>query len=53
MGYCHKLKAEKGISEDDFRRMISEIGGRESIKELTKKEASEFITLLNNYPKGA
>lgn len=51
IGLCHKLKTEKGIDEDDFRRMISEIGGRESIKELTKKEASEFITLLNNYPK--
>ncbi|NJJ38577.1 ERF family protein [Paenibacillus apii] len=51
--YCHKLKHDKGIDEDDFRRMISEIGGRESIKELTKKEASEFINLLNNYQKGA
>lgn len=51
--YCHRLKNEKGITEDDFRRMISEIGGRESIKELTKKEASEFINLLNNYQKGA
>ncbi|OMD92742.1 ERF family protein [Paenibacillus odorifer] len=51
--YCHKLKSDKGIDEDDFRRMISEIGGRESIKELTKKEASEFINLLNNYQKGA
>ncbi|WP_060862894.1 ERF family protein [Paenibacillus riograndensis] len=51
--YCYRLKNEKHIDEDDFRRMISEIGGRESIKELTKKEASEFINLLNNYPKGA
>lgn len=53
IGYCQKLKKDKGIDEDDFRRMISEIGGRESIKELTKKEASEFINLLNNYQKGA
>ncbi|MEK3838687.1 ERF family protein [Paenibacillus sp. FSL R7-0128] len=53
ISYCHKLKKDKGIDEDDFRRMISEIGGRESIKELTKKEASEFINLLNNYQKGA
>lgn len=53
ISYCHKLKNDKGIAEDDFRRMISEIGGRESIKELTKKEASEFINLLNNYQKGA
>jgi hypothetical protein len=53
MKYCYRMKNEKRIDEDDFRRMISEIGGRESIKELTKKEASEFINLLNNYPKGA
>ncbi|MEK4882608.1 MULTISPECIES: ERF family protein [Paenibacillus] len=50
---CHRKKTEKGIDDDDFRRMISEIGGRESIKELTKKEASTFITLLSNYQKGA
>lgn len=49
--YCHKLRTDKGIAEEDFDRMILEIGGKESIKELTKKEASEFITLLNNYPK--
>ncbi|MFD1776692.1 ERF family protein [Paenibacillus rhizophilus] len=53
VSYCHKLKHDKGIDEDDFRRMVMEIGGRESIKELTKKEASEFINLLNNYQKGA
>jgi hypothetical protein len=53
MKYCYRMKNEKHIDEDDFRRMISEIGGRESIKELTKKEASEFINLLNNYQKGA
>lgn len=53
MKYCYRMKNEKRIDEDDFRRMISEIGGRESIKELTKKEASEFINLLNNYQKGA
>ncbi|WP_083612043.1 DUF1071 domain-containing protein [Paenibacillus sp. P32E] len=53
MKYCYRMKNEKHIDEDDFRRMISEIGGRESIRELTKKEASEFINLLNNYQKGA
>ncbi|MBY9081238.1 ERF family protein [Paenibacillus sp. HN-1] len=51
--YCYRIKDEKHIDEDDFRRMIMEIGGRESIKEMTKKEASEFINLLNNYQRGA
>lgn len=45
--YCHKIKSDKGISEDDFRTMISAIPGRESIKELTKSEASVFINKLN------
>jgi len=48
INYCHKLKNEKGIHDDDFKRMIEEISGKESIKEMTKKEASEFINLLNN-----
>lgn len=47
ISYCHKLKSDKGISEDDFRAMISAIPGRESIKELTKSEASVFINKLN------
>lgn len=47
ISYCHKIKKDKGISEDDFRAMISAIPGRESIKELTKSEASVFINKLN------
>jgi hypothetical protein len=49
ISYCHKLKNDKGISEDDFRAMISAIPGRESIKELTKSEASAFINKLTAY----
>lgn len=49
--YCHKLKSDKGISEDDFRAMISAIPGRESIKELTRSEATSFINKLNAYKK--
>lgn len=48
INYCHKLKKEKGIHDDDFTRMVEEISGKESIKDMTKKEASEFINLLNN-----
>jgi hypothetical protein len=47
ISYCHKIKNDKGISEDDFRAMIAAIPGRESIKELTKSEASVFINKLN------
>ncbi|KWX79951.1 ERF family protein [Paenibacillus jilunlii] len=46
--YCHKIKSEKGIPEDDFRAMISAIPGRESIKELTSSEARVFINKLNS-----
>lgn len=48
INYCHKLKNEKGIIDEDFTRMIEEISGKESLKDMTKKEASEFINLLNN-----
>lgn len=48
INYCHKLKTEKGIHDDDFSRMILELSGKESIKDMTKKQASEFINLLNN-----
>lgn len=48
INYCNKLKSEKGIHDDDFKRMIEELSGKESIKDMTKKEASEFINLLNN-----
>lgn len=48
INYCHKLKNEKSIADDDFARMIEEMSGKESIKDMTKKQASEFINLLNN-----
>ena len=53
VNYCHKLKNDKRISDDDFHRMIEEISGQESLKELTKNQAHEFINLLNNYAVGA
>jgi hypothetical protein len=48
INYCHKLKKEKDINDDDFGRMVVEISGKESIKDMTKKEASELINLLNS-----
>ena len=49
INYCHKLKNDKHIHDDDFRRMIEEISGQESLKELSKSQAHEFINLLTNY----
>jgi len=50
INYCHKLKKDKGIADPDFIAMVSELGnGKDSIKDMTKQEASSFITLLNNY----
>lgn len=47
---AHKLKSEKKISDDDYKRMVAEISGKQAkTNELTKKQASELITLLNNY----
>lgn len=46
--YAHKLKNDKRISEEDFHRMIAEYGA-DSIKDLTKSSASQFINLLTNY----
>lgn len=49
VNYAHKLKSEKRIPEQDFGRIIEEIGkGKKSIKELTKPEAHELINLLAN-----
>lgn len=53
INYCQKLKNDKRIDDEDFKRIIEELSGQESIKELTKKQASEMIDLLNNYQVGA
>lgn len=53
INYCHKLKNDKRITDEDFDRMVEELSGQESLKELTKGQASELINLLNNYPVGA
>lgn len=53
MGLCNRLKKDKGIPEDDYRAILAEFNGRESIKELTKSEASAFISKLTSYQKGA
>lgn len=48
--YSLRLKNEKKISDSDFKRIISEHSeGNEEIKQLTKRQASEFINLLTAY----
>jgi hypothetical protein len=50
VGYAHKLKADKNISDDEFKRIIAEHSeGNTSIRELTKVQATKFINALNNY----
>ncbi|KAG3043437.1 hypothetical protein PC121_g22543 [Phytophthora cactorum] len=47
----HRLKNDKRISDDDFKLLVSQVGnGKDSIKDLTKKEASVLINQLNEYP---
>jgi hypothetical protein len=48
--YAQKLKKEKRIEENDFRRMVAEYSeGNMDVYQLNKKQASEFINFLNNY----
>ncbi|OMF47749.1 MULTISPECIES: Rad52/Rad22 family DNA repair protein [Paenibacillus] len=49
--YSHRLKNDKRISDDDFKLLVNQVGnGKDSIKDLTKKEASVLINQLNEYP---
>lgn len=48
--YVWRLKNEKNITDDDFKRIVAEMAeGKTSSKDLTKKEAHEIINFLNNY----
>lgn len=50
IAFTDKLKKQKKITDSDFNKMVSEISeGGTNISLLTKKQASEFITLLTNY----
>lgn len=47
--YIHKLKNDKHVPDQDFARIVEEIGqGKTSIREYSKREAQEMINLLNN-----
>jgi len=48
--YCFKLKNDKKIGDEDYKRMIAEHSeGNVEIKQLNKSQASKFITFLTAY----
>jgi len=49
INYCLKLIGEKGVSDDELNRILEEISGHTNLRELTKRQASEIINILNNY----
>ena len=51
LNLIYKLVKEKNYSSDSMARYISEAFGKKSSRELTKKEASELIKMLNEMEK--
>jgi len=50
INFIGKLRTEKRIPEDDYYRIVSEIGkDKTSVKEFSNKEAQEMINFLTNY----
>jgi len=47
LSYIYKLKSQKGILNEEFKRLIKEKFNKEDIKTLTKAEASKLIDLLS------
>ena len=47
ISYIYKLKSQKGILNEEFKRLIKEKFNKEDIKTLTKAEASKLIDLLS------
>jgi hypothetical protein len=47
--YANKLKKDKRVSDQDFRRMVAELSeGNPDLYQMSKKQAIELINLLNN-----
>ena len=46
LSYIYKLKSQKGILNEEFKRLIKEKFNKEDIKTLTRQEASKLIDLL-------
>jgi hypothetical protein len=47
ISYIYKLKSQKGILNEEFKRLIKEKFNKEELKTLTKQEASKLIDLLS------
>lgn len=51
LNYIYKLAKQKNYSPESMASYIKEVYGKDSSKELTKKEASELIEMLNEMAK--
>jgi len=51
ISYIYKLKSQKGILNEEFKRLSKERFNKEDIKTLTKQEASKLIDLLSGKEK--
>jgi len=47
ISYIYKLKSQKGILNEEFKRLIKERFSKDELKALTKAEASKLIDLLS------
>jgi hypothetical protein len=48
--YIYKIKSEKKINDDDFKRIVSELAdGKTEVSNLNKMEASKVINFLASY----
>jgi len=47
ISYIYKLKSQKGILNEEFKRLIKERFSKDELKTLTKAEASKLIDLLS------
>ena len=47
ISYIYKLKSQKGILNEEFKRLIKEKFSKDELKTLTKAEASKLIDLLS------
>ena len=47
LSYIYKLKSQKGILNEEFKRLIKEKFSKDELKTLTKAEASKLIDLLS------
>lgn len=49
VNYMYKLKKDKQIPDDVFKSILDEHANGKELKNVTKKEASDIITLMNAY----